>query len=271
MNDESKQYLYQAVATLVIVGIIFWFKPFTPKFSFTPSEGQNNVGWITLVTLIVSLAYALRKREFLQAPGKLIYWKIFHIATGYLFIIFLLLHANGHLGGGLQLFQNIAAGVIVISGLFGVIKQGYVPQVMTDTLLDPVYKSELQNSVDKLMDEIDKVLRERSDEFKEIYQRHVLPFTVITLPTAEQQKTMLQRCFGPDDIDPNAAIKDVKHLDDQEVALFFEIAEKAMDVVEIRRGQSYQRQMNRWLTWHIGSSFLLVIFVFFHILASSYF
>ena len=271
MSNEAKLYLYQAALVVATGAYIVWRQPFETAFSFDAPTDKAVAGWMTLAMMIVSLGYSLRKREFLQAPGQLIYWKAAHVATGFLFVALLILHANGQPGVGLSLFLNGLAGLITLTGMWGVIKQGYIPEVMTDTLIDPVYKSEQQESVDRLVIEIDERLDGATEEFKVIYQRHVLPFTVITLPTAEQQKVMLQRCFGPDDINPNAAIADVKHLSEGEVALFFEVAEKALDIVEIRRGQSYQRQMNRWLSWHVGFSVFILLCVFFHILSGYFF
>lgn len=271
MSKEAKLYLYQAALAIAVCSFIIWRPPFEALFSFDAPSSGALVGWIALAVMLVSLGYTLRKREFLQSPGKLIYWKAAHVATGLIFLALLVLHNNGQPGVGLGFFLNIIALLITLTGLWGVVKQGYIPAVMTDTLTDPVYKSEQQESVDRQVMEINESLSGCTEEFIEIYQRHVLPFTVITRPTAEHQKIMLQRCFGPDDINPNAAISDVKHLSEDEVNLFFEVAEKALDIVEIRRGQSYQKQMNRWLSWHIGFSVFIIICVFFHILSNYFF
>ena len=271
MNKEAKLYLYQAALLVVVGAYLAMLEPFETAFSFDTPTGRGLMGWATMAMMLVSLGYTLRKREFLQAPGRLIYWKAAHITTGFLFAALLIFHANGQPGIGLSVFLNSLAALITLTGLWGVIKQGYIPEVMTDTLIDPVYKSEQQDSVNRLIVEIDERLVNATEEFNEIYQRHVLPFTVIALPSEEQQKMMLQRCFGPDDINPNAAISDVKRLSGEEKTLFFEVAEKAMDIVEIRRGQSYQRQMNRWLIWHVGFSVFILLCLFFHILSNHFF
>jgi hypothetical protein len=271
MTDEAKKYLTLAMVVLAALAAIVYFPPFKTPFTFEQPPFIAWFGWVTFLFFGVSFIYTLRKREMLQTAGRLIIWKMAHIITGWLFVIFWLIHANGQPGEGLQFLISLAASGIAVTGLLGVFRQGYIPRIMTESLLDPVYKDELQDNVDQLLDEIDHLLHGSTESFHEVYQRHILPFAVIDHPSAEHQTSMLQRCFGPDDIDPNAAIEDVKHLDDGEVDLFFEVAEKVVDIIEIRRSQSYQQEMNNWIYWHVGLSLLLMIFVFFHVFTVFYF
>lgn len=271
MSREAYLLIAPVIAPLVAALAISWLDPFRPIPSFEASSLGPTMGWTALVLGLASMGYSLRKWLFLQGFGSLQGWKAAHVIIGYVFIVFMFAHSNATVGAGARFLLNFLVAGILLTGLWGVVRQGIIPNVMTRTLLDPVYKSELQDDVNEDLKEIADSLEDTSPELQSIYQRHVLPFISIRLTTAEQQKAMLRRLFGPSSADPNAAVRDLAVLDDREKDLFYDIAAKAADVVEIRRSQAYQRKMNNWLVWHIGFTAALGVVLTFHILASFYF
>ena len=271
MRTESYALAAPVIAPIAAAVVIANLQPLAEPPSFEPSGLGAAMGWAAVATAAVSMIYSLRKRLFLQGVAPLRVWKAAHVIVGYVFLALMLAHSGSRLGTGVQLALNVLVAGITASGVWGLIRQGTIPELMTRTLLDPVYKSELQDEVNTLLEEIDACLSSSSTAFHGIYQRHILPYLSIKLPTAEQQKSMMMRCFGPPAADPNAAVKDLVVLDEREREKFYSVAARALDVIEIRRSQAYQRWMNGWLTWHIGLTSILAVFLLFHVMASFYF
>lgn len=271
MTEESNILLVPAIGVAVALGAVAFAPPFGYEAAFFPHSPMPALGWAGLTFAMVSLAYSLRKRLFLQGPGALIFWKAAHVFTGYLFIVFVIYHSNGNVGAGLQLMLSGVSAGLLVTGLWGIARQGYTPGIMTKTLLDPVYKSEHQQTDNAILKEIASALNGKSHEFDSIYQRHILPFISIRLPSLEHHKAILRRCFGPATADPNAAVTDLANLSSEERSVFYEVAEKAVDLVELRLSKTYQRGMNTWLQWHTGLGVVIVSALFFHILAAFYF
>lgn len=271
MTRESWAMAAPAAAAILAAALIAWFSPFAPGPGFEPSSFGPYMGWLALALGFLTNVYSLRKRFFLQGPGSLRFWKWSHALTGYLFVFAVLAHSNARLGAGALLLLNGLAAGIVAAGVWGGLRQGGIPRVMTRTLLDPVYKTQMQRDVDVLLKEISESLEGASPALRSLYQRHILPAISIKSITAEQHKALLRRLFGPSTADPNAAARDLVALGAKERDLFYDIAARAVDVVEIRKSQTYQRKMNGWLDWHIAMTAGLGVILFFHVLASFYY
>ena len=271
MTEESKILLVMGMLVLAVVGAVGIAPPFGYEAVFFPHSPRPALGWAGVFFILATLAYSLRKRLFLQAPGALIFWKATHVVAGYVLIILILFHSNANAGAGAQFSLSVLSGGLFITGLWGIAVPGRTPAVMTKALLDPVYKSEHRETDNLILAQIAAVVSGKSQGFGEIYQRHILPFVSITLPSLEHHKAILRRCFGPASADPNAAVADLANLSPEERSAFYEAAEKAVDLVELRLSKTYQRGMNQWLQWHIWLSAIIVSAIFFHILSSFYF
>lgn len=271
MTRELKRYMLPFVAAEVCAVAILLAKPFTPEFAFSPSQTSSLLGWSALAFFIFSFAYTLRKRLFLQAPGHLMIWKSVHVALGLITFMLMLLH-NSSLDGGLLSSLLLAiCFAILFTGVYGMAQQGIVPKIMNETLLDPVYKSEVIEREKEFMQEINSSISSASPAFRAVYQRHILPCLSIQNPDDTQQKGMVKRLFGSPTSHRNAAVDDVRKLPEEERDLFYSVAEKALDVIERRRSSAYQRRMNSWLNCHIGFSAVMVVFLFYHIFSALYF
>lgn len=271
MTEESTILLAPAILVLAAVATFSVTAPFGYEAVFFPYSPRPALGWAGAIFLLVTLAYSLRKRLFLQAPGALIFWKAAHVLAGYVFIVLVLFHSNASAGVGAQFSLSAVSGGLLITGLWGIARQGRTPAIMTKALLDPVYKSEHRETDNLILAQIASVVGGKSQGFRDVYQRHILPFVSISLPSLEHHKAILRRCFGPASADPNAAVTDLAQLSPEERGVFYEAAEKAVDLVELRLSKTYQRGMNQWLQWHIWLSAITVSVLFFHILASLYF
>lgn len=271
MTDESNILLAPAIVVLAAVIVVALTAPFGYETAFFPDSPRPELGWGGAVFALVTLIHSVRKRLFLQGAGALIFWKAAHVFTGYVFTVLVFFHSNGDVGAGDQLALSVISGGLFITGLWGMAKQGYTPSVMTKALLDPVYKSEHQQTDDAILKDIAPVVSGKSHEFDEVYQRHILPFISIKLPSLEHHKAILRRCFGPVSKDPNAAVTDLAQLSPEERNAFYEVAEKAVDLVELRLSKTYQRGMNRWLLWHTGLGVIIMSALFFHILTAFYY
>lgn len=271
MTEESKILLAPAIPLLAVAAAVGITAPFGYEAVFFPYSPRPALGWIGAMFLLATLAYSLRKRFFLQAPGSLIFWKGAHVLAGYVFIVLILFHSNANAGAGAQFSLSVVSGGLLITGLWGIARQGHTPAIMTKALLDPVYKSEHMETDNLILGQIASVVSGKSQGFGDVYQRHILPFVSIALPSLEHHKAILRRCFGPASADPNAAITDLAQLSPEERNAFYDVAEKAVDLVELRLSKTYQRGMNQWLQWHIWLTAIIVSVLFFHILASLYF
>jgi hypothetical protein len=271
MTEESNILLAPAIAIIAVVIAVAFTAPFGYEAVFFPHSPIPALGWAGAVFALVTLAYSARKRLFLQGSGALIFWKAGHVFTGYIFIVLVVYHSNGSVGTGIQLMLSVICAGLLVTGLWGIARQGHTPGVMTKSLLDPVYKSEIKDTANMILGQIASVVNGKSHDFRDVYQRHILPFVSIRLPRLEHHKAILRRCFGPVSGDPNAAVTDLVRLSQEERDVFYEAAEKAVDLVELRLSKRYQRGMNRWLQWHTGLGVVIVSTLFFHILASFYF
>lgn len=271
MTEESNILLVPSVVVLALLVSVLLAAPFAREAAFFPYSPTPALGWAGLAFALASLAYSARKRFFLQGYGPLIFWKAAHVFTGYIFIVLVVYHSNGGFGTGVQLMLSLICAGLLGTGLWGIARQGYSPGVMTKALLDPVYKSEHQQTENAILKEIASAANGKSHEFDGVYQRHILPFISIKLPSLEHHKAILRRCFGPSSADPNAAITDLAHLSSEERPVFYEVAEKAVDLVELRLSKTYQRGMNNWLPWHTWLGVVAMSALFFHVLASFYY
>ncbi|MBF0169821.1 MAG: hypothetical protein HQK87_01815 [Nitrospinae bacterium] len=272
MTRESRVWLALSLLFAGGVWALFSRGPSAPTWAFAADPVHPAVGWAAAGVALFTLLYAWRKRELLQAPGPLIWWKWAHMAAGYAFTLLWVWHADASVGfAPVQWGMSTAILGLFATGVWGLYAQGSVPSVMNETLIDPVYRDALKGSAGDLVVEIGGKMAGCSREFHLIFQRHILPFIVIPNPSADVQKAMLKRLFGPGDLDRNAAVHDVARLSPAERNLFYEVAEKGLDVVEIRRSLTYQGRMNRWLVWHVTLTVALVIFVLFHVLSAFYY
>jgi hypothetical protein len=271
MTEESRILLALGMLVLIVAAIVIIAPPFGYEAVFFPHSPRAALGWAGAFFVLATLAYSLRKRFFLQAPGALIFWKGAHVLAGYAFIVLILFHSNASAGAGSQFLLSVVSGGLLITGLWGMGRQGHTPAIMTKALLDPVYKSEHKETDNMILGQIASAVSGKSQGFRSVYQRHILPFVSISLPSLENHKAILRRCFGPASAGPNAAVTDLAQLSPEERGAFYEVAEKAVDLVELRLSKTYQRGMNRWLQWHIWLSAIIVSLLFFHILASFYF
>jgi hypothetical protein len=272
MTRESKKWLALGAVATALLYLLFSVGPALPVYDYDPVTSRAAWGWTAVALAIFCALYAWRKRELLQAPGRLIVWKGAHIVAGIFFTVAWGLHADATFGAApIQWGLAMAVTGLFATGVWGIFMHGTIPGVMNETLVDPVYKDELQDSVDALAGEIRIKLTGADPAFERVYQRHILPFVAVRKPTAELQKTMVRRLFGPGGVGANAAVHDLAPLSAADRDRFYDVAAKALDIVEIRRSQSYQKRMNRWLVWHVGLTVALFALLFFHGLAGFYY
>lgn len=254
-------------AALLGAVVTLHLKPFPFQQGFNTLSLRPTFGWITLGLGTLSMLYVIRKRQNLQWIGELSTWRTAHVALGLAFMISLFIHSGGKFGAGAALALVGLCAALLITGLWGIVIQGWIPGIMTKSLQDPVYKSEMQDDVDRTMLGLGAHLAGRSQAFQMAYQRHILPAMSITHPTAAQQRAFYNR-YDPTSQDANAAYRDLNELSAAEKELFYSMAEIALDIIEIRRGQGYQRLLNQWLVWHIALTSFFYVIALMHVAAS---
>jgi len=185
MTRESSILLAMTAAAVALVGVIVHYAPFDVRAAYWPSAAKPVFGWVSLVMVAVSAVYSLRKRELLQFAGSLQAWRWAHVGAGLALLAVMFLHSGGAPGHGAALAMSLLAIGLAATGLYGIAIQGFVPKMMTRTLQDPVYKSEMQDDVNEMMGGISSRLRGRTPAFQRVYQRHILPALMILRPSAE--------------------------------------------------------------------------------------
>lgn len=256
-----------AIIALAAAAVVVMIKPFAAVPGFDPESVKPALGWVTVALGLASMVYTIRKRQSLQWPGELFWWRVAHVLLGLMFIVSLVLHSGGKLGAGVAFALVALSAGIFLTGLWGIVTQGWIPARMTRSLQDPVYKDKMQDDIIGIMRLISHELEGRSIQFERVYQRHILPAISLTRPTAAQQQAFYYR-YDPTSQDVNAAYRDLGSLSLHEQEVFYTMAEKALDIIEIRRSQGYQALLNNWLDWHIGLTSIAFAVALMHVLAS---
>ncbi|MDH5637631.1 MAG: hypothetical protein OEZ04_04000, partial [Nitrospinota bacterium] len=249
------------VIAALAAALVTLLKPFPAVPGFEPASVKPLLGWGTLGLGLVSIAFSVRKRQSLQWPGELYIWRTVHVVVGLLFIISLFLHSGGKLGAGVAFGLVALTAAIFLTGFWGIVTQGWIPSKMTQSLQDPVYKDKMQDDINLIMQQISHDLEGRSERFEQAYQRHILPAISLTRPRMPQQRAFFNR-YDPTSDDVNAAYRDLGSLSLHEKEIFYTMAEKALDIIEIRRSQGYQALLNNWLDWHIAAASIIMAVAF---------
>ncbi|MDH5508732.1 MAG: hypothetical protein OEZ32_00065 [Nitrospinota bacterium] len=254
------------IAALAAAMVVL-LKPFPAVPGFEPAGVKPLLGWAALALGLISMVFSIRKRQSLQWPGELSIWRTVHVVVGLLFVVSLLLHSGGKLGAGVAFWLVALTTAIFLTGLWGIVSQGWIPAKMTQSLQDPVYKDKMQDDINLIMQQISNDLEGRSERFEQVYQRHILPAISLTRPWMAQQRAFFNR-YDPTSDDVNAAYRDLGSLSLHEKEIFYTMAEKALDIIEIRRSQGFQALLNNWLDWHIAVASIIMAMAFMHVMAS---
>jgi hypothetical protein len=115
-------------------------------------------GGAGLALMLYAGALGLRRRVPTWRVGRATTWMKGHLWLGILSYALILLHGGFHLGGPLTLALMVLFTIVLVSGIYGVVLQQYLPRLMlTRVPLETVYE-QIDSIVGQLRDEADALV-----------------------------------------------------------------------------------------------------------------
>lgn len=125
-------------------------------------------GVIGLISIVIVMAYPLRKQIYRRRAGALRYWLLAHIYIGALGAATLLVHAGTHTGGLLTTLLYLSFVGVVVTGLCGLTSYIVAPRLLTSMEGEPLLiedltarRTELRNELAEISNNGESWLRER--------------------------------------------------------------------------------------------------------------
>jgi hypothetical protein len=115
-------------------------------------------GFAGLALMVYAGVIGLRRRVPTWRVGRATTWMKGHLWLGLLSYPLILFHSGFHLGGPLTIVLMVLFTIVVLSGIYGVVLQQYLPRVMLTRLpLETVYE-QIDSVVRQLRDEADTLV-----------------------------------------------------------------------------------------------------------------
>ena len=116
------------------------------------------LGGAGLALMLYAGALGLRRRVPTWRVGRATTWMKGHLWLGTLSYALILLHSGFHLGGPLTLALMVLFTIVLVSGIYGVVLQQYLPRLMLARVpLETVYE-QIDSIVGQLRDEADALM-----------------------------------------------------------------------------------------------------------------
>ena len=189
-------------------------------------------------------------------------WLLFHIYGGLLFLLLVLMHSGfGLPRGALTWWLWVLSIWTVLSGLFGLLLQQWIPRVLSSGLSVEVLYDRIPELVDDLRERAEKLVATCGDPIQALYGRTVAPVLAgpnrrtiyyvditggIRLPKSEFQ--YLRKLLAEDERDKLG-----------ELQTLFETK------LEIDAHYTLQGTLRLWLYLHVPTSLLLVALLVIHV------
>jgi hypothetical protein len=254
-------------------------------------------GITSFVIFLLAAGLGIRKKKRLWPIGHVQFWMRMHIWLTTLTVPLVLFHCGFHFGGTMTTSLMILYIVVMASGFYGITLQQYMPSRMARNLPQeavfeaiPQVRVELTEAAEKLWRELAPAVRKPGD-LHEGTEPHTQPggsaVTVLVAPTTETEADAQSRrsisTFLHDELFPYLKLEDgASHrLSNPRVAeaSFRSLKvmcsapwQKQVSLMEQwaydRRYLDVQTRMQHWLHYwllvHVPTSFILIVFTFWH-------
>ncbi len=200
--------------------------------------------------------------------GRAVTWRTFHLYSGILFFLLMLMHVGFKLPTGVLNASVWWVSLIVfLSGLLGWALQKWMPRVLSSGLSTEIHHGRVQELVDEIRERAEKYLSKCQDPVKSFYEKKVLP---------ELQRPQARFVYFFD-ITGGLQSK-LREFDYLKTLLGGEEKDKLQALLQLYKSKlkidahyTLQRPLRWWLYAHLPISMLLIVLVFIHILAVSYY
>ncbi|MGH9340534.1 MAG: hypothetical protein ACRD1R_13315 [Acidobacteriota bacterium] len=158
IDRSNKPWIVASIVIFLVSAVLYI--PYSIYAIPAPSGGS----WPGLIyaflgtgMMLFALLLGLRKKYPTLRVGRLHAWMKGHVWLGLLSFPIILFHAGFALGGPLTTVLMVLFGIVVFSGLFGIVLQQYIPGLMTE-----------QISMETIFEQVDDILaqlRQEADAF----------------------------------------------------------------------------------------------------------
>jgi hypothetical protein len=231
-------------------------------------------GGLMIAVGLLALHRRLMRYWGLLGPRRV--WLKFHIWFGLVSVVFALCHSGFSLGGTLEQWLWASVAVVVVSGLWGVAAQHFLPRLMLERLPAeapydeiPHLALQLQAACDELAERLlaegEASAAGRGDaarqRFHEFYEKEVRPFLAPSARMGHGERGVLSRRESAE-----AAFASL--LATPELSPWREALLKIRDYCEERRQLREQERLqfwlHNWLAVHIPAAIVMYVLMGFH-------
>ncbi len=219
-------------------------------------------GWLAAVFMYAASFYAVRRRMLDRGLGRSKVWLQFHLYGGTLSAIFVLMHTGFSLPSGVMNWGLWLLSMwITVSGLFGVLLQRWIPEVLASGLSVEAIYERIPQLVDQVREKSRQIVEACSDPVKDFYRVNIAP--ALTAPTHRLiffldvtggiqsqlgQFDYLRRVLPPDE---KERLHDLQQL--------------YRTKLELDAHYTLQKPLRWWLYTHVPLSLVLLVLILLHI------
>ena len=161
--------------TLIVLSVSYYFY----SRCIYPADKSVYIvsyGIICTAAILFLALYTLRKRTYQYGVGPRESWLQAHVYTGIITVVIMFMHFSFRPGGTFGIFLAVLFFLVVISGAVGSLIYFYVPLSLSKYGRPVKSEEEIISSMDKYLEEADKLVSGASEELKSLYRIKIRPF-----------------------------------------------------------------------------------------------
>lgn len=270
-STKARRWRRIGLALAVLATMLSWWQGRVEPFRHGGSAW--GIGWgIAGVLLILLLAgFGIRKRAYKSTLGTLEGWLQAHLALGLLSLLVVLFHTGFRFEDKLAVATLVVMGVVVASGLLGVLLYSVVPRRLTEVKSNRT-AAEISAQLNQLNGAMERAAQGRSASFERLARELVRS----ARPPAFSGWRLLfaGRSFAQGEADPawKRYLSEVPTAERdplrQLLVLYRQHRELASSLVV---EQYYRNWLDAWLYLHLPLSLALLVLLVAHVITALYF
>ncbi len=263
IDQTHKSWLLATLGTTVLLTISYLFYVSVTLEEVTGGTVPGLIyGSLALLILIFASLLGLRKKVPAWRIGRATDWLKGHAWLSLLLIPLLFFHSGFRWGGPLTSFLWVLFGLVMVSGLIGVLLQQFLPRLMTETVPMETIYAQIAHVVNQLRYEADvRVVTVAGALGFEITPPEGIPPAKIKEVAPQEGSDILKKFYLEKIrpcLDPRKKFKEFFESADQVVILleqfrlnlppfFHETARRLKDLLEERRQLDRQKRLHHWM------------------------
>jgi hypothetical protein len=269
--------LYHILGMLMMVALTGAAAWAVVRYGYSRPLGGTglNLHWLTglggLIGIVCATAYQARKKIYRRRFGALRYWMQWHVYFGMTASAILFIHSMNGLGGLLTTSLTISYGLVLASGLFGIICYLVVPRIMTSVEENPLLIEDLLARRDELRASFKAVGAQADARLRLLIEERVrnrfLSFSYLISQYLRRRELTVLLAEAREEFREEAA-----RLESTEMSrLLIEAVETAATLRRVDSLIYLHRMLKLWLAPHIVSTALMLALMFTHIIQVVFF